>query len=224
MTTTVGIAGITGKFARLLVKKLLEYPDLKIKGYCRNVAKVPLSLQSDSRVEIVQGDASDGARLADFVTGCDVVACCYLGGDDLMLDGQKALIDACEAAHVSRYIAGDWCLEYTKLELGQLFPKDPMIHIKSYLESKKHVKGVHILVGGFMDPQFSSFFGVLDASTTTFRYWGDGNEIWEGTSYENAAEYTAAIATNKDAAGVQRGELSFLVAEIDALYFLSSND
>ncbi|ODQ68900.1 hypothetical protein LIPSTDRAFT_121048 [Lipomyces starkeyi NRRL Y-11557] len=51
-----------------------------------------------------------------------------------------------------------------------------MKHVKAYLETKTSVKGVHILVGGFMEAIFSARFGV------------------EGTSYENAAEYTAAVA------------------------------
>ena len=36
-----------------------------------------------------------------------------------------------------------------------------------------------------------------------------GNEVWEGTSYDNAAEYTAAIALDSQAVGIQRSKLSF---------------
>lgn len=55
----------------------------------------------------------------------------------LMVDGQNARTHACEQANVLRYIASDWSLNYTKLEFGQLFPKDPMKHVKAYLETKK---------------------------------------------------------------------------------------
>ncbi|CAO3682628.1 unnamed protein product [Umbelopsis ramanniana] len=156
------------------------------------------------QVQIVEGDAFDKDQIRSFVVDVDVVVCCYLGDDNLMIDGQKALIDACEEAKVPRYIASDWTLDFTKLKLDQLFPKDPMKHVKSYLETKKNVRGVHILVGGFMDAIFSSFFNVFDPQSNTFMFWGEGNEVWEGTSYDNAAEYTAAIALDSQAVGIQR--------------------
>lgn len=158
---------------------------------------------------MIQGDAFDADALRAFVRGLDVVVCAYLGDNTLMVDGQKALIDACEAEGVPRYVASDWSLDYTKLALGELFPKDPMIHIKAYLEQKPAVKGVHILVGGFMDPQFSPLFGLWHPDAETLRFWGTGDEIWEGTTYENAADFTAAVCLDKDASGVLKC-LSFL--------------
>ncbi|EED18343.1 conserved hypothetical protein [Talaromyces stipitatus ATCC 10500] len=152
----VGIAGITGKFARQLLTHLLEAEDdsLSIKGYCRDPSKLPGTMKASTY---------------------DVVVCCYLGDDKLMVDGQKLLIDACESA-------------------SELSPKDPMIHVKAYLDAKKSVAGVHILIGGFMEPIFSPFFNIVDVQTNTFRYWGDDNEIMEGTTYNDAAKYTAKVA------------------------------
>lgn len=203
MPFTVGIAGITGKFARRLVSHLLKYPDVVIRGYCRDPSKVPKSLAFSPRVHIIQGQAFDSDALDRFVETCDVVICCYLGDDKLMVDGQKALIDSCERGNVPRYFASDWALDYTKLEFGQLFVKDPMKHVKAYLEAKK-VKGVHILIGGFMEPVFSPHFNFFDAKTTTIRFWGEGDEVVEGTTYDNAAEFTAAVALDPNAIGIQK--------------------
>lgn len=121
-----------------------------------------------------------------------------------MTDGQKLLIDACEEENVPRYIASDWSVDYTKVELGQLFPKDPMKHVKAYVETKKVTEGVHILIGGFMNTLLSPFFGLWDAKATTVRFWGDGTEKFEASTYDNAAEYTAAIALDAHATGIQR--------------------
>ncbi|KAL0939661.1 NmrA-like family protein [Colletotrichum truncatum] len=204
MAITVGLAGITGKFGRLLASKLIQNSDVVLRGYCRDPSKVITPLASSSQVSLWQGGAYDKEKIQEFVKGCDVVICAYLGDDKLMVDGQKQLIDACEVEGVPRYIASDWALDYTKLEFGELFPKDPMKHVKAYLDTQKSVKGVHILIGGFMDPIFSPFFQVFDPATNTFRYWGEGTEPWEGTSYENAAEYTAAVATDPSAIGIQK--------------------
>ncbi|KAI4871162.1 nmrA-like family protein [Hypoxylon rubiginosum] len=202
MSLTVGIAGITGKFARELTAALFQYPEITVKGYCRDPSKVPQSFAS--KVELVKGDAFDTSAIRSFAAGCDVVVCCYLGDPKLMTDGQKLLIDACAAEGVPRYVSSDWSLDYSKLELGQLFPKDPMIRVKAYLDAQDKVKGVHVLVGGFMDVMLSPMFGTWDDASTTFKYWGTGDEIWECTAYQNAAEYTAAVCADKNAVGIQK--------------------
>ncbi|KAK0712216.1 hypothetical protein B0T21DRAFT_297463 [Apiosordaria backusii] len=206
---TVGVAGITGKFGRLIASKLLLHPNITVKGYARNPAKLPPSLTTSPRVQLFQGDAFDPSTLAPFVTGCDVVICAYLGDDKLMTSGQKILIDACEeSGTVTRYVASDWSLDYTKLKLGELFPKDPMIKIKGYLDEKAakgdRVRGVHVLIGGFMDAILSEFYGIWRPETKSLRFWGEGTEVWEGTSYENAAEFTAAVVADGEAVGVKR--------------------
>lgn len=201
MAITVGIAGITGKFAKRLVSHLLKRPEVNIRGYCRDPSKVPEGISSSAQVILFQGDAFSKDAINAFAKGCDVIVCCYLGDDKLMVDGQQMLIDVCDGCGVPRYIASDWALDYTKLKLGELFPKDPMIHVKAYVETKK-VQGVHILIGGFMEPIFSPFFNIYDPQTQTLRFWGSGDEVMEGTTYDNAAEFTAAVAVDPKATGI----------------------
>ncbi|KAL1866404.1 hypothetical protein Plec18167_009072 [Paecilomyces lecythidis] len=200
----VGIAGITGKFGHLLTTHLLEKDNVSIQGLCRDPSKLPEEIRSSPSVNLVKGDAFDDTAVRSFVQGCDVVVCCYLGDNKLMIDGQTVLIDNCDELHVSRYVASDWSLDYTKLELGQLFPKDPMIHVKSYLETKKNVSGVHVLIGAFMEVIFSPYFGLFDPKTNTFRYWGEGDEPMEGTTYDDAAKFTAEVIVDRNATGVLR--------------------
>lgn len=69
-----------------------------------------------------------------------------------MVDGQKQLTDAYDESGVPRYVASDWVLDYTNQKLGDLFPKDPMIRVKAYPETKAKVNGVHVLIGGRMSP------------------------------------------------------------------------
>lgn len=72
-----------------------------------------------------------------------------------MTDGQRVLMDAYEAENVKRYMASDYTLDFTKLEYGQLLPRDPMKRVNEYLETKQNVKGVHVLIGAFMDIFFN---------------------------------------------------------------------
>ncbi|KAE8336271.1 hypothetical protein BDV24DRAFT_155310 [Aspergillus arachidicola] len=163
MALTVGIAGVTGKFARRVVTHLLKHPDVTLRGYCRDPSKAPESISTSEKVTLFKGDAFDKEAIHTF----------------LMIDGQKILIDACDELVVPRYIASDWALDYTKLKPGELFPKDPMIQVRAYLATKQNVKGVHILVGGFMEPVLR-------------------------TTYDNAAEFTTAVARDPWATGIIR--------------------
>lgn len=201
---TVGLAGITGKFGRLLASSLLDRPSITVHGYARDLSKVPDDLSKSPCLKMFKGEAFDEAAIKRFVSGCDVVVCAYLGSDILMIDGQKKLIDACEEKGVKRYVASDWALDYTKLKIGELFPQDPMIHVKAYLETKDGVKGVHILIGAFMEPLMSPFFQVWDAESATLRYWGEGTEPWEVTSYANAADFTAVVIADTKAVGIKK--------------------
>ena len=203
--STVAIAGMTGKLGSLIANALLAYPNTHIRGFCRDSSKLPPSLSSSPRVSITQGSASDMAAARGFVKGSDVVICAYLGSNGFMVESQKVLIDAAEAEGVPRYIASDWALDYTKLKLGDLPAKDPMIEIKGYLDTKKGIKGVHVLNGGFMD-LFEMAFGQEEVG-----YWGSGEEKWDVTSYEDSAGFTAAVAMDPDATGVIKG-LSFTTA------------
>ncbi|KAJ4112191.1 hypothetical protein NW768_011770 [Fusarium equiseti] len=205
MTLLVGLAGITGQFGQLLASKLLSNnQDVSIRGFCRNQTKVDEHLASSSQIEIIEGGAYDRERAAKFVKGCDIVVCCYLGDDDLMIEGQKVLIDACEDEKVPRYMASDWCLDYTKLEFGQLFTKDPMKRVKAYLETKEFVNGVYVLIRAFLEVFFSPYFGIYDSKTNTFSHWGEPGVLFECTSYGNTAEFTAQAILDKEAVGVKR--------------------
>lgn len=59
-----------------------------------------------------------------------------------------------------------------------------------------------------MEPIFSSFFGIVDMDSNVIRYWGDGSEIMEGTTYDDAARFTARVLLDRQASGVLRFKLA----------------
>ncbi|KAL5321973.1 hypothetical protein ACEPPN_009938 [Leptodophora sp. 'Broadleaf-Isolate-01'] len=203
MTATVGLAGLTGKFAQCIAKTLLADPRVSIRGYCRNARKLPEALLNSPRIEVIEGESNDLEAARKFVHGTDVVICCYFGGADLMVVGQKILIDACDLGNVPRYIAGDFGVDHTKIPTDAPFPKESTRIITEYLKSK-NVQGVHILVGALMETFWSAYFQLYDAKSQTLSYWGTGNEAWELTTFQTAADYTAAIALDPKSVGVFR--------------------
>ena len=198
---TVAIAGITGGLGRLIAEYLLAKPYVRVQGLCRTPAKLPQSLREEPRLTIHTASSTDIAALRNAVNGADVTICCYLGPHDLMVNGQKMLIDACIAEGVPRYIAGDWSMDFRKLELGQHPPKDPMKLVQAYLEEKEvsgSIKAVHVLNACFLE---RPWVGIWDAGENVFKYWGTGDERWEFTTYHNAAQFTAEVAVDKTAVG-----------------------
>lgn len=206
MQTTVGIAGISGKLAQCLVKELLKYPEIVIRGYCRSLQKLPPSISQSKRIVLIKGGYDDRENARKFVQGSDVVVCCYYGGPELMTHGQEILIDACEDAGVNRYIASDFAVDYTKIPRDAIFPKKSAQIVMEYLTTKK-VSGVHILTGGLMETFWSDFFGLYNSDNRSISFWGTGDEQWDLTTCTTAAAYTAALALDRNAKGVFRCEL-----------------
>lgn len=206
--TKIGIAGPTGRFGGLVLANLLEDPDVKIRGLCRNTSRLNSEHTQSSQFEVIEGDVFNLSVLARFVDGLDVVICAYLGDNDFMVNGQKALIDACDQARVPRYIASDYTFDYTKLQLGEHPAKDPMKIVHEYLQGKKHVQGVHVLVGGFIETFWSGYFQVWNPDDKSLVYWGSGEEVWEVTAYADAAKYTVAVALDASVVGFQRCKLA----------------
>lgn len=207
MSITVGIAGLTGKFAQCVVKKLHAYHNVTIKGFCRNPQKLPQLAIEKYQIEVIQGEFDDEQAVQKFVRGTDIIICCYFGDTDVMTRGQKILIDACVKEGVPRYLPSDFAVDYTNIPTGELFPKESAKIVKDYLVEKK-LAGVHVLVGGLMETFWSEFFQIFDSNTQTLTFWGTGNEKWDLTTYETAAAYVAALAIDKHASGVFRCKLS----------------
>jgi hypothetical protein len=209
--TNIGIAGITGRFGGLVLATLLENPDIKIRGLCRNASKLSSRHTQSPQLEVIEGDALDPSTLSEFVSDLDVVICAYLADNAFMIAGQKALIDACDQARVPRYIASDYTFDYTKLELGEHPAKDPMKIVHEYLQSKQHVQGVHVLVGGFIETFWSGYFQVWNQEEKSLVYWGSGEEGLEVSTYADAARWTVAVALDGGAIGIRRCKFMVMV-------------
>lgn len=209
----VAIAGINGKMATLIAKHLLSnHPDIKVHGIARSPQKVDATIFSSPNVEIFEASAYDTHALRKALKGADTAICCYLGDNELMTAGQKALIDACIAEKVDRYIASDYSFDYRGLELGDHPTKDPMIHVNAYLEEKEKsglIKAVHVLNGSLMEVVMGPFNPFFQPRGGTYQYWGTGDEPMEMTTYADAAAFTAEVAADPTAVGFLNGKLHY---------------
>lgn len=201
MPFTVAIAGISSRLAQLITSHLLAIDNnVHIRGSCRDPSRLSSPFVSSSRYTPIRADPLDVKSLRELVLGADVVLCCYFADTEIMVSGQKLLIDLCEEASVPRYIASDFTLDYRGLDFGDIPMKDPMKVVQAHLESKMNVKGVHVLVGMFMET-FWTAFEALDVRTATMRYWGKGTEKFDMTSLKTVSEFVSEVIMDKSATG-----------------------
>ncbi len=202
---TIGVAGITGSLGSKVVQSLLAHPSQPtVRGLCRSASKLAPPLLSHPHLTVTEGSSSDLAAARTAVRGCSVVICCYSGSNELMLEGQKVLIDACVAEKVDRYVVSDFTLDYTRLRPTDIPSKEPMFRVSEYLDGKP-IRGVHVFIGAFVETWWT-FLGIFRPEEYALRYWGEGGEMWEMTTYDDTARFVAEVALDSSAEGVLKCE------------------
>jgi NAD(P)H-binding len=208
--TRVAIAGMTGKFARLITTHLLSKPNVEINGFCRTPSKVPQEISADPRVKVFEASSEDTEKIRQAIRGTDICICCYLGDESLMEAGQKHLIDACIAERVPRFMDSGYTFDYRNLEMGAAPQKDFCKKVQAYLEQNAgQIKPVQVLNGAFMEVCFAPFYGLFSSEGPTLQYWGTGDEKLEMTTYADAARFAGEVALDEKAVGYQSGKPNF---------------
>ncbi|KAG8664272.1 hypothetical protein FPOAC2_14197 [Fusarium poae] len=196
----VTLFGANGNLAIRITRILLQKPDISLKGYARDVSKIPEEIRNHPRYQAIQGQIDDQEKIHETVRGSDVVACLYQGFQDVVLDGQKLLIDICEEEKVGRFFSSAYVGDIRNMKVGLHERMDLPLQIFEYLKGKKNLPSVHIICGGFIET-WLEYAGVIDLDTQTISYWGTGNEIWDLTSYDDTAAFTAEAIQDKSAVG-----------------------
>lgn len=206
----VAITGVTGHLGSLIARHVLQRSSSAIvHGICRSPDKLSSQLKSHDRFKLFQTSHEDPTKLRAALKGTDIAIFATLADSQTMLDGQKAVIDACVDEGVPRYMAGDWSLDFRPLKLGDLPPKDPMKEVDSYLEKREaetngKIKGVHVLNGAFLEIIGRGF---VDGKKGVINVWGNGDDKWDLTTYDDAADFSAAVALDSKATGWLNSEL-----------------
>ncbi|PNP55540.1 hypothetical protein FNYG_15496 [Fusarium nygamai] len=174
-------------------------PNLSVREYARNISKIPEDIRNHQQYEAIQGEVTDKEKIRGAVRGADVVVCQYQGFDDVVLDGQKRLVDICEEEKVDRFFSSAFVGDIRGMKVGQHERMSLTLQIFQYLKTKK-LRSVHMMCGAFIET-WLEYSGVIDLDTNTVSYWGTGDEIWDLTSYDDSAAYTAEVILDKSADG-----------------------
>ena len=200
--TAIAISGANGTLGALIAKHLIALR-ATVHLIVRDASKLSEDLRANPNVKVfATPDILDTDPLRNAVRGTSAVVCALWADNKTMVSAQKALIDACIAENVPRYIASDYSIDWTRLSLGDIPPKDPCIMIYNYLRGRTDIKGVHILTGAFSDLIVSSGEMGVDMGKNGLHYFGTGDEKWDWTTYDDSANFIAHIALDPEANGV----------------------
>jgi nucleoside-diphosphate-sugar epimerase len=203
--TRVLIAGVTGWLGHQVAAAMLQAGKADVRGLARSAAvdEVKAKRVDDlraARMIVVNGDLADPASLAEACSGIDVVISAVQGGPEVIVEGQKRLLAAAEAAGVKRMIPSDFSIDISRLDDGDNYN----IGLRKKfgeLFAASRVAPTSVLCGGFLDTVLSPRFPVVDWDKAIFRYWGDGSQQIDYTAISDVAFYTAAAATDPGLTG-----------------------
>ncbi len=209
MTTTVLLAGSTGMFGSRIAHHLLAESDIALRLLLR--APVPLGSAKARAVDaltargalVVVGYVTDPPSLDAATAGVDVVVSALQGGPEVIVDGQIALAEAAVRAGVRRFLPSDFAIDLFSAPEGA--PQSDMRRRAARAIDALPMQVVHVLNGAFMDMMLDpSSPGPIDVAAGTITVWGTGDELFDLTTLEDTARFTARLATDpEDVSGVR---------------------
>jgi nucleoside-diphosphate-sugar epimerase len=184
---TVLLVGASGALGGRIAQALLEKHGVTLRCLVRPGSRAKLADLEAAGARLIEGDlgASSEAVLAE--------AC---------IDGQLRLLRAALSACARRFIPSDYSLDYFNLSEGENLSTDWRRQLAQAADKEAAGSGlevVHVLNGCFLDRGvLFGFLGMIDLEKGTARYWGEGNQPMDFTTYADTARYTAEAAVDPE--------------------------
>jgi len=154
--------------------------------------KPELTALREQGANIVEVDFDSVTALTKACAGASCVVSALSGLRDVIVDGQKRLLDAAVAAGVPRFIPSDFSTDYTKLPNGSNRNLDLRREFNQRLDQAP-IQATSILNGMFADLLTGQAPVVLFGLKRVL-YYGDADQPMDFTTTANTAEFTAAAA------------------------------
>ncbi|KAK9717358.1 hypothetical protein K7432_006271 [Basidiobolus ranarum] len=191
MTLAVLVVGATGALGQNIVKALLQKEGLvKVSVLIRDANKVPK--QWENKVQVFIGDLTQPSSLTQACQNQEVVVSAVQGGRDIIIDGQKNLLDAIKlSGSVKHFFPSTFALDLFQLN-DELAPLGLTLRreFADYLAAdKSNLKVTHVLNGCFVETLFNP--KVWDAKSSTLYIWGDGDTRFDIINMEDTGKFVA---------------------------------
>ena len=189
---TIVLAGATGDLGFRIAQALLRRGAV-VRALVRPGSTKPeVAALRELGAEIVEIDFSSVTALTITCAGAACVVSALSGLRDVIVDGQKRLLDAAVAAGVPRFIPSDYSIDYTRLPNGSNRNLDLRREFNQRLDQAP-IQATSILNGMFTDLLTGQAPVVLFGLKRVL-YYGDADQPLDFTTTANTAEFTAAAA------------------------------
>jgi uncharacterized protein YbjT (DUF2867 family) len=197
---SVLIVGATGMLGGRIAHQLIELPGVSLRILAREEAlsnstkKERLLALEAHGASIVFGDLAASDSLQRATEGVDVVVSAVQGGPHVIVDGQLALARAAHQQGVWRMIPSDFALDLFAATPGE-HPAFDWRREADRAIAELGMEHIHVLTGAFLDGMVDMAF---DHAARTVNFWGSGDEVFEATTVEDTARFTARAAIDHD--------------------------
>ncbi|MFA6276512.1 MAG: aromatic alcohol reductase [Pedobacter sp.] len=192
MEKIIVVAGATGNLGTRIIKALRE-KDAIVHALVRsNSDAVKIKELASLGAKIITVDFSSSQQLTDSCKNAHCVISALSGLRDVIIDGQKRLLNAAIAAGVKRFIPSDFSIDFTNLEDGENRNLDLRREFHQYL-GQTTIAATSIFNGTFMD-MLTDKIPMILFKQKKLLYWGNADQSLDFTTMDNTAEFTACVA------------------------------
>ena len=189
---TIVLAGATGDLGFRIAKSLLGRGAM-VRALVRPGSTKPeVGVLREQGAQVIEVDFDSVAALTAACAGASCVVSALSGLREVVVDGQKRLLDAAVAAGVPRFIPSDYSIDYTKLPAGSNRNLDLRREFNQRLDQAP-IRATSILNGMFTDLLTGQAPVVLFGLKRVL-YYGSADQLLDFTTTANTAEFTAAAA------------------------------
>jgi uncharacterized protein YbjT (DUF2867 family) len=191
-SSTIVLAGATGDLGFRIAQALLRR-GAAVRALVRpGNTKPEVTALRELGAEVVEVDFNSVTALTKACADAACVVSALSGLRDVIVDGQKRLLDAAVAAGVPRFIPSDYSIDYTKLPAGSNRNLDLRREFNQRLDQAP-IQATSVLNGMFADLLTGQAPVVLFGLKRVL-YYGSADQPLDFTTIANTAEYTAAAA------------------------------
>jgi uncharacterized protein YbjT (DUF2867 family) len=192
MTTTVLVAGATGDLGGRIVRELL-LRDARIRVLTRpGSGTAQAQYGDDARITIVEAAYTDAHALDGALAGVDVVVSAVSGTRSVIVDAQRALLDAAVRAGVPRFIPSDYSSDYRRIALGSNRNFELRREFAADLDAAP-LRATSILNGAFADMLTGEAPMILFGRGRVL-FWSSADQVLDFTTKDDVARTTALVA------------------------------
>ena len=202
---TVLVVGVTGMLGNQIASYLLERNDCKVRalirpgGYTNKKAEIIKNL-CNIGLETFEGDLLSPDSLFSACEDVDTIISAVQGNEDVIVEGQKNLIEAAEKTGVAKMIPSDFSVDIHKLDYADSVWLAPRKQANEAFEGRS-VRPISVLNGAFMEVAINPMLGIVNWEDNIFTYWGDDQTLCDFTSINDSAKFTAAVAVDDSFSG-----------------------